>query len=72
MSPMERLLAEAIPTGRFGDATPVRPRTRSTEAPSWTAEEQAQHYAELEAAIRGHDRRAASRPERHLRVVEAA
>ncbi|MFJ1647943.1 hypothetical protein [Streptomyces sp. NPDC088258] len=71
MSPMERLLAEAIPTGTFGDATPVRPRARSTEAPNWTVEEQAQHVAELEAALDQGERRGTGKPQ-HLRVVGEA
>lgn len=45
MSPLDRLLAETIPT-------------RPTPAPKpatepWTAEEQAQHWADLAAALNG-------------------
>ncbi|MFJ4880112.1 hypothetical protein ACIP93_33560 [Streptomyces sp. NPDC088745] len=60
MTPYERLMAEQWPTGRFGrDAPvqrrplpplPVRPPERRPIRP-WTPEEQAQHFAELEAAL---------------------
>ncbi|BCM70904.1 hypothetical protein L0F81_25035 [Streptomyces tricolor] len=50
MTPYERLMAEAIPTGTFGHVRPAR--GSSTEpAPAWTPEEQAAHRAELEAAL---------------------
>lgn len=48
MTALERLLAEAVPTGTFGDAIPLRtvvvPR-------GWSAEEQARHLADLADAI---------------------
>lgn len=49
MSPLERLLAEAVPTGTFGDAQPVL-REPGKPRP-WTRAEQDRHYAELAAAI---------------------
>ncbi|MFF4090361.1 hypothetical protein ACFYY9_26295 [Streptomyces nigra] len=63
MTPYERLMAEAIPTGTFGHA---RPTTRHTAEPAarWTPQEQAAHRAELEAAL------APARPLRpKLRVI---
>jgi hypothetical protein len=50
MTPYERLMAEAVPTGTFGRARPTTTR-RAEPAPAWTPEEQAAHRAELEAAI---------------------
>lgn len=52
MTPYERLMAEAIPTGRFGHARPTGRRT-AEPAPAWTAEEQAEHLATLNAALDG-------------------
>ena len=49
MSPMDRLLAEALPTGTFGDAQPTRRAGR--EIRRWTQEEQARHLAELAEAV---------------------
>jgi hypothetical protein len=64
MTPYERLMAEAIPTGTFGRARPAQPRTADS-APAWTPEEQAAHRAELEAAL------APARLRRpHLRVID--
>lgn len=80
MTPLERLLAEAIPTGTFGHARPPAPVRR--EVGSWTPEEQAAHRAELDAALDGwqsddeHDERKRTysrkraREHRHLRVVD--
>lgn len=48
MTALERLLAEAIPTGTFGDAAPPEPEVTIRR---WSAEEQARHYAELADAI---------------------
>jgi hypothetical protein len=45
VSPLERTLAEAQPDGTFGG-----PRTPATP---WTPDEQARHYADLEAALNG-------------------
>ncbi|MFI6032999.1 hypothetical protein ACIBBD_02215 [Streptomyces sp. NPDC051315] len=50
MTPYERLMAEAIPTGTFGRARASTLRNAET-APAWTPEEQAAHRAELEAAL---------------------
>jgi len=60
MTPYERLMAEQWPTGKFGRAEPVqrrslpplpeRPPERRPIRP-WTPEEQAQHLADLEAAL---------------------
>lgn len=50
MTPYERLMAEAIPTGTFGRARPTR-RDNTEPAPAWTPDEQADHLAALEAAI---------------------
>ncbi|MGD6750959.1 hypothetical protein [Streptomyces sp. BH105] len=51
-SPHERLAAEALPTGTFGHALPPRPAERHTHpGPTWSATEQAQHRADLLAAI---------------------
>lgn len=69
----ERLMAEALPTGTFGHALP--PGQRATP-PAWTPEEQAQHLADLTAALDGwhsqdeHDVRKRQR-HRHLRLVHA-
>jgi hypothetical protein len=48
MSPLDRLLAEAVPTGTFGDA---RTATSSAKPRRWTPAEQAAHLRELAAAI---------------------
>ena len=55
MTPYERLMAEAIPTGTFGRA---RPTSRHTvePAPRWTPQEQAAHRAELEAELDAYDK----------------
>lgn len=62
MDPYERLMAEQWPTGKFGRAEPVqrpplpplpeRPPERRPIRP-WTPEEQAQHRADLLAALEG-------------------
>ncbi|MGS2592044.1 hypothetical protein [Streptomyces hebeiensis] len=69
-SPLDRLLAEAIPTGTFGDAQPARPRQR--ERRRWTTAEQARHVAELEAELDLYDGRGTGKPQRHLRAVSEA
>ncbi|MGX1907709.1 hypothetical protein ACWIID_02415 [Streptomyces phaeochromogenes] len=60
MTPYERLIAEQWPTGKFGRNEPVQRRPlpplpdRSPDhrpIPSWTPEEQAQHLADLDAAL---------------------
>ncbi|HEY9369152.1 hypothetical protein [Streptomyces sp.] len=50
MTPQERLYAEEIPTGTFGDARPANGR-RTAATPRWTPEEQAAHYRELAEAL---------------------
>ncbi|MFF9901331.1 hypothetical protein [Streptomyces longispororuber] len=57
MTPYERLMTEQWPTGRFGRAEsaerrplPERPPQRRPARP-WTPQEQAQHVADLEAAL---------------------
>ncbi|MEV6547940.1 hypothetical protein AB0M57_04430 [Streptomyces sp. NPDC051597] len=49
MTALDRLLAEAIPDGTFGDAVPAR--RRRMPPPPWTADEQAAHYRELAEAL---------------------
>ncbi|NUT38865.1 MAG: hypothetical protein HOV86_02660 [Thermoactinospora sp.] len=73
MTPMEKLLAEAIPTGTFGHALPPREGPRP-----WTALEQAEHRRVLDEATDGWqstEKRATADRERHrpahLRVVPA-
>lgn len=64
MTPYERLMAEAVPTGTFGRARPTTQQHAET-APAWTAKEQAAHRAELLAAL------APARPRRpKLRVID--
>ncbi|MFD7861828.1 hypothetical protein [Streptomyces sp. NPDC059783] len=48
MTPMERLIAESVPTGTFGGALPAR---RTSTMRGWTREEQARHLAELAEAV---------------------
>ncbi|MBZ6102764.1 hypothetical protein ACH4NO_18340 [Streptomyces olivaceus] len=67
MTPYERLMAEAVPTGTFGRSRPERPR-EAPSRPSWTPEEQAAHRAELEAALVGFETRGPHRP--LLRVID--
>jgi hypothetical protein len=70
VTPLERLLAETIPTGQFGgphhrdpepapEQHPARPRRETT------ALEAAEHRRVLEAALD-------EKPARHLRAVPAA
>lgn len=66
MTPYERLMAEAIPTGTFGHARPAK-RRRTESAPRWTPEEQAAHLAALEAELDAYDHHP-RRPK--LRVIE--
>ncbi|MFZ3569933.1 hypothetical protein ACOKM5_23285 [Streptomyces sp. BH097] len=73
MTPHDRLAAEEVPTGTFGHARPPRPAdARVRPGPTWSATEQAQHCADLLAAIDGwvwgDNRRADER--RHLRLIE--
>lgn len=66
MTPYERLMAEAIPTGTFGHARPAG-RQGTAPAPAWTPEEQAEHLALLEAELDAYDRRP-RRP--NLRLID--
>ncbi len=70
MTPLERLLAEELPTGTFGHALPP-PEPPARLISPWTPEEQAQHYADLTAALDGwiwdEDERADQR--RQLRLI---
>ncbi|GAA2439178.1 hypothetical protein [Streptomyces glaucus] len=82
MTPYERLMAEAIPTGKFGGPD-VDSQARKTSAATSTPEQQAARRAALEEAQRGwhlpdkdserkrersRERKRAARP-RHLRLV---
>lgn len=62
MTPLERLLAEEIPTGTFGHAIPPTPGPRP-----WTALEQAEHRRILDEALNGWDY---DRNSRHLRLID--
>ena len=70
MTPLERLLAEAIPDGTFGGARTTQaaePRTVRREiAPDPMA---AHHRAVLEAALDEREGRGTGRPDRRLRAV---
>jgi hypothetical protein len=75
VTPYERLMAEAVPTGTFGRARPTTQQWADT-APAWTAEEQAAHLRTLNAALDGwqdHSDRAEQDRNRHrpphLRLV---
>jgi hypothetical protein len=65
VTPLERLYAEAIPTGTFGDAPAPRPASRIRRPISAT--EAAQHRADLLAALDEHE--ADRKPVRYLRPV---
>ncbi|WP_328860911.1 hypothetical protein [Streptomyces sp. NBC_00306] len=67
MSPLERLLAEAIPDGTFGGARP----TGVSTPPAL----QAQHRRDLESALDGWEYRRETRPAqttRHLHPIPDA
>lgn len=51
MSPLDRLLAEAVPDGTFGGARQLRTRKPEPAAPRTSPAEAARHLAELAAAI---------------------
>lgn len=71
MTPLERLYAEEIPTGTFGDAQPAtQPPARHTRP--WSPEEQAEHVARLTAELDLLDGRGTGKPERHLRAIDNA
>lgn len=63
MTPLDRLLAEEIPTGEVPDYHPARHQP-------WTEEEQAAHRDELLAALTGTTDHRTRR--RHLRAVPPA
>lgn len=67
MSPLDRLLAEEIPTGRVRDHEPARRRP-------WTEQEQARHRADLLAALDEKPLRVGRRaaPARHLHAIPPA
>ncbi|MER7788579.1 hypothetical protein [Streptomyces sp. NPDC097640] len=70
MSPLERLLAEELPTGTFGDARPAKTQPVSRQkapAPRGPDPLAAQHCAELLAALSG-----SRKVRRHLHAVPAA
>jgi hypothetical protein len=69
VTPYERLMAEAVPTGTFGRARPVS-RQETAQAPAWTPQEQADHLATLNAALDGFeldDDYASNKRDRHRR-----
>jgi hypothetical protein len=77
MTPLERLLAEELPTGQWGDGparesstAAVKPRREPAGAEPLAAA----HRAQLEAALTEKPLRVGRRaqPDRHLRVVPAA
>jgi hypothetical protein len=71
LTPYERLMAEALPTGTFGGARPPKPQRRTTAAPaarSWTPEAQAAHVETLLNGLDGfelHDEYAEHKRDRH-------
>jgi hypothetical protein len=67
MSPYDRLMAEALPTGTFGHAEPARPR-QADRVSLWTSDEQADHVAALEAELDRLEGRGTGKPK--LRLVE--
>lgn len=64
MTPYERLLAEQIPTGTFGNSAPPRTGPRP-----WTALEQAHHLTTLLEALDGWEYDRDTR--RHLRLIHS-
>jgi hypothetical protein len=67
MSPYDRLMAEALPTGTFGHAEPARPR-QAERVSRWTPAEQANHVAALEAELDRLEGRGTGKPK--LRLIE--
>ncbi|MGW2933973.1 hypothetical protein ACWDA7_19465 [Streptomyces sp. NPDC001156] len=55
MTAYDRLMAEALPTGTFGDAVPPKPPPPEPlpSVPRWTPDEQTRHRADLEHALDG-------------------
>lgn len=76
MTPLERLLAEELPTGRFGDGPATRSSTEALRphVPGETDPLAAAHRARLEAALAEQPLRVGRRakPNRHLHAVPAA
>ena len=70
-TPYERLIAEELPTGTFGHALPP-PEPPPRPITPWTPEEQAQHLADLLAALDGWvwDEEDRAETRRQLRLVE--
>jgi hypothetical protein len=71
MSPYDRLMAEALPTGTFGRAEPARPR-QAERGSLWTPAEQADHVATLEAELDRLEGRGTGKPKLRLIEGEAA
>ena len=67
MTPFDRLMAEALPTGTFGHAEPPAPRTVARVS-LWTPDEQAAHVAALVAELDRLEGRGTGKP--RLRVIE--
>jgi hypothetical protein len=67
VSPYDRLMAEALPTGTFGHAEPARPR-QAGRVVRWTTDEQASHVAALEAELDRLDGRGTGKPK--LRLID--
>ncbi|MFJ6566569.1 hypothetical protein ACIQNU_04065 [Streptomyces sp. NPDC091292] len=67
MTPYERLMAEALPTGTFGHADRAHPRRPTEPASWWTSEEQAAHVATLEAELDQIEARGTGKP--RLRII---
>lgn len=65
MTPYERLMAEAIPTGTFGEAAHA-PKPSTPYTSRWTALEQLEHRRALDEALDGW--RDDTDP-RHLRAI---
>ena len=70
-TPYERLIAEELPTGTFGHALPP-PEPPPRPITPWTPEEQAQHLADLLAALDGWvwDEEDRAETRRQLRLVD--
>jgi len=73
MTPLDRLLAEELPTGQVPDYHPGTPTARAARTP-WTPEEQARHRADLIAALDERPLRVGRRakPARHLHAIPPA
>ncbi|MGH3587072.1 MAG: hypothetical protein ACRDQ0_12190 [Pseudonocardia sp.] len=76
MTPIEQLLAEAIPDGTFGGPRPHAPEPPKPPAPiePTSPEDQARHRAALLEGIAGHHvgRTRPPKPHRHLHAVPPA